>query len=108
MGQRKVKAEEDGRVALISMQAKAEVMKIEVRTQLQRTKTQLETYRIKEMANAESECNVLKTSAELEKLEAVIEADWKEDSMKSDAQAIKNEASAQQSAGTLLSARRQH
>merc|ERR1712032_76041 len=106
--QRKVKAEEDGRVALINMEGKAEVMKIEVRTQLQRTKTQLETYRTMEMANAEAESNAFRTGAELEKWEAVIEADWKEAEMKSDAQAIKNDASAQQAAGSLLSAKRQH
>jgi len=106
--QRSVKAEEDGRVALIDMEGKAEVMKIQAQTELQRTKTKLETYRVMELAKSESEANAFRKGADLEVEEAIIEAGWQEEKMINDALSVKHEAGSEQEAGRWLTAKRKH
>jgi regulator of protease activity HflC (stomatin/prohibitin superfamily) len=106
--QRSVKAEEDARIALIQAEGKAEVMMLEVQTQLDRTKTQLETYRVQEIAKAEGEAGATKIKAELQAEQEVIKAGWMEEKMKSEAEATKFEASAEKEASRCLVAKRKH
>merc|ERR1719253_1684161 len=82
--QKSVKAEEDARIALIQAEGKAEVMMLEVQTQLDRTKTQLETYRVQEIAKAEGDTSAMKIKAELQAEQEVIKGGWMEEKMKSE------------------------
>jgi len=106
--QRSVKADEEGKVALIEAEAKTEAMLLETQTQLSRTKTQLETWRIAELAKAESDGSAMRVKAELEAEEAVIQAGWQEEKMICEAEATKHEASAEGEASKCLAAKRKH
>jgi len=106
--QRSVKAEEDGRVALIDAQAQAEAQILQVTTQLNRTKTELETWRVKAVSEAEANASALKVKADLDEEAAIIQGSWQEEQMICDAEATKHEASAEKVASRCLVARRQH
>jgi len=106
--QRSVKAEEDGRVALIEAEAKGDVMVLTSQTQLNRTKTQLETWRVTELAKAEAEANKVRVQAELAEEQAIIQANWQEEKMLCEAQATKYESAAEAEASRCLAAKRRH
>jgi len=106
--QRSVKAEEDGRVALIEAEAKGERMVLTSQTQLNRTKTQLETWRVTELAKAEAEANRVRVQAELAEEQAIIQGNWQEEKMLCEAQATKYEAAAEAEASRCLVAKRRH
>jgi len=106
--QRSVKAEEDGRVAYIEAEAKAEIMQLTEATQLNRTKTQLETWRVTELSKAEADGNKVRVQAELAEEQAIIQANWQEEKMLCEAQATKYEAAAEAEASKCLAAKRKH
>mmetsp|Transcript_34254 Transcript_34254/g.102359 ORF Transcript_34254/g.102359 Transcript_34254/m.102359 type:complete len:417 (-) Transcript_34254:242-1492(-) len=106
--QKSVKAEEEGKIALIEAESKVEVMLLETKTQLERTKMQLETWRISETANADAAANTVKVEAELKAEEMIIEGKWQEEKMVCDAEATKHEAGAESEASKCLAAKRQH
>lgn len=105
---RSVKAEEDGRVAAITAEMEAEVMILNATAQLNRTKTELEAWRIGELAKAEMEGLVIKTKGELAAEAKLIEANWEEEQMICEAEATKHEASAEKEASRSLIAKRKH
>lgn len=106
--QRKVKAEEDGRVALIDAEAKSQVMKLEAQTQLNRTKVTLETLQVQEHAKAkEYDCKV-RHDAEVDCEVREIAAGWNEKKMICEAGATKHEAAAEKEASRGLVAKRKH
>jgi len=106
--QRSVKAEEEGKTGLIDAESKVEVMLLETNTQLNRTKTQLQTWRIAELAKAEINSSTMRVKAELGAEEAIIQGNWQEEQMVCEAAATKHEASAEQEASLCLAAKRQH
>jgi len=95
-------------VALIEAESKAEVDKLKSEAELRRTKTKLETYRIQELAKAESAANALRIKADQEEEQAVIEATWKQEEMICEAGATKHDASAEKEASKCLAAKRKH
>jgi len=106
--QRKVKAEEDGRVALIDAEAKSQVMKLETQTQLTRTKVTLETVQVQENAKAkEYDCQT-RHHADLDAEVREIAANWQEQKMICEAEATKHEAAAEKEASRGLVQKRKH
>jgi len=77
-------------------------------TQLNRTKTQLETWRVTELAKAEAEANRVRVQAELAEEQAIIQGNWQEEKMLCEAQATKYEAAAEAEASRCLVAKRRH
>lgn len=106
--QRSVKAEEEGRVKLIEAEATSQVMLKEIDSQLNRTKTSLETFRVQEISKSEASASAKKVKAEEEYEVKVIEAQWKEEKAVCEAQAQKYQASAEKEASRCLIAARQH
>lgn len=106
--QRSVKAEEDGRINMIEAETQVEVQKMAVLTQLSRTKTELETYRVTELAKADAQAAATKIKAEMDFEAATIEAGWQQEKMICDAEATKHEADAEALASKCLVAQRKH
>lgn len=106
--QRSVKAEEEGSVAMILAHGKVEVDQLKTQTDLDRTKMRLETWRVTQIADAESKNNASKIAADLEAEHAIIEASWKEEQMIMDAEVTKCEASMEAEAIKNLAAKRGH
>jgi len=106
--QRSVQAETDGKVGLIEAQGKVEVMRLEVQSELNRTKTVLETKRIGDLAKAEANATRIRCEAELEAEKTVIEAGWQEEQMVCDAEATKHEADAERETSSCLVEKRKH
>lgn len=106
--QRSVKAEEDGRVALIEAEGKVDVMHTETKGELDRKKTTLETFRIEELSKATAAASELKIDSNLEEEQAVIEAEAEAERMVMDAQIIKAEAASEKIASKCLAAKRKH
>lgn len=106
--QRSVKAEEEGSVGLIEANGKCDVNALETKTQLDRTKTQLETYRVRETAKSEASANLVKMKADLAEEEASIAASWQQEQMICDAKATTFEAAAEEEASECLKEKRRH
>lgn len=106
--QRSVKAEEDGRVAIIKAEGKVDVMKLTTNTELNRTKLKMETQRTSDIATAEANANVKKIAADLAEEEEVIKATVQMEQMVFDAEVTKYEADAESEASRHLAAKRSH
>lgn len=106
--QRSVKAEENGEVAMIEANGKVEVDKLKCQTDLDRTKQEFTTWRITEIAKAESNSNSARIKADLMEEQAIIEASWKEEKMLNDAEVIKCEAAMEKEAIRNMAAKREH
>lgn len=106
--QRSVKAEEEGSVAMIQAKGKVEVDQLKTETDLARTKMRLETWRVQQLADAESKAAAEKMKADLEEEAAVIAASWQEEKMIMDAEVTKYEADAEQEAIKGMAAKREH
>jgi len=106
--QRSVKAEEDGRVALIEAEGKVDVMHTETKGELDRKKTTLETFRIEELSKAQANQQEVKIKADLVQEQAVIEAEAEAERMEKDAGIIKAESGAEKTATRCLVAKRKH
>lgn len=106
--QRKVKAEEDGRVALIEAEAKSQVMKLEMDTQLNRTQVTLDTLAVQEHARTQEYSCKTRSQAELDAEVRLIAAAWQEEKMICEAQATKHQASAEKEASKGLVEKRKH
>jgi len=106
--QRSVKTEEEGRINLIKAEQKAAVAIMQTQAALNRKKTELETYRIKELATA----NAAHVTAQIEADEMqevmIANAEAAEQQMKCDSQATKHEAQAEKIATKCLVAKRRH
>jgi hypothetical protein len=105
--QRNVKAEEEGSVGMLLAQGKVAVDKQKVNTDLARTKMQMETWRVKEMAEAESRACTKKIEADLDEEKAILEAGWQEEKMLMDAEVTKCEADMEAEAIKNLAAKRE-
>jgi regulator of protease activity HflC (stomatin/prohibitin superfamily) len=103
-----VKTEQDGKVALIQSEGKAEVMDLEIKASLNRTRTESETYRVDLIAKAEAEATALKLQADLDYEKVLIEAGWQEETMVCDAAATKHEAGAEKEMSRSFVAKRKH
>jgi len=103
-----VKAEQDGKVALIRAEGKAEVLNHEVMASLNRTKTESETHRVEQIAKAEADSTGLRLKADLDYEKVLIEASWQEEAMICDAAATKHEASAEKEMSRSYVAKRKH
>mmetsp|Transcript_70301 Transcript_70301/g.128751 ORF Transcript_70301/g.128751 Transcript_70301/m.128751 type:complete len:436 (-) Transcript_70301:126-1433(-) len=106
--QRSVKAEEDGRVAMVSAEGRVEVMKVQTNTELNRTKMKMETVRTTEYAQAQASANTKKIQADLEQEEEEIKANWQMEKMVCEAEVTKFEAGAEAEASLHLAAKRKH
>jgi len=106
--QRSVKAEEDGRVSLIEAEGKAEAQMVETNGQLKRTKMELETFRVNEVARAASQAELTRIQADHEEETAVIEASYQEQEMINEAGILKAEANTERTAVKLLARKRRH
>mmetsp|Transcript_25534 Transcript_25534/g.59453 ORF Transcript_25534/g.59453 Transcript_25534/m.59453 type:complete len:428 (+) Transcript_25534:63-1346(+) len=106
--QRSVKAEEVGRVALIKAEQAGETRRKQLEGRLQRTKTELETEHVTEVARAKADCTVKKEKADLKAEQMTIQAATEEEKMVCDAEATKYEASAEKEAQKSLQAKRKH
>merc|ERR1719264_1189337 len=82
-------------------------MILETQAQLNRTKTQLEAWRVAETAKAEAQANQVKVKADLAEEETIIQGSWQEE-MICEAAATKHDASAEKDASRCLQAKRQH
>jgi len=105
--QRNVKAEEEGSVAMLLAEGKVDVDKLKTKTDLERTKMRLETWRVKELAEAESKAQAKKIAADMEEEHAVIQAGWQEEKMLQDAEVTKTEAEMEKEAMQNLAKKRQ-
>jgi len=106
--QASVETEMDGKVALIEAQTVCDVKNLETRAQLNRTKKQLETWRIAELSRANANATKVKVGAERESEEALIEGSWQEEQMICEAEATKHEAAAEADASSCLIEKRKH
>merc|ERR1712232_1191767 len=105
--QRNVKAEEEGAVAMLLAEGKVRVDKLQVNTDLNRTKSKMETWRVKEMAEADSKAQSKKIAADHEEEKAILQASWQEEKMLMDAEVMKCEADMEAEAIKNLAAKRQ-
>jgi len=106
--QRKVKAEEDGRVALIDAESTSQVTHLETETQLKRTKVTLETLQVQENAQAKEYDLTVRKEAELNGEVREITASMNEKTMICEAEATKYEAAAEKEASKGLIHARKH
>jgi len=103
-----VKSEQDGKVALIQAEGKAEVKKLEVLATLNRTKTECDTDRVEQLAKAEADATAIKLKADLDHEKVVIEASWQEEADLCEAAATKYEAGAEKEMSRSYVAKRKH
>jgi len=106
--QRSVKAEEDGRVALIEAEGGVEAQMVETDGQLKRTKTQLETFRVTEVSKARLSSATMRIAADQEQECAEIAAACQEQEMIYEAGCLKHEAETERRAHLLLVKKRKH
>jgi len=106
--QRKVKAEEDGRVALIEAEAKSQVLHLETQTRLNRTKMELDADEVKEIAAANAYSMTVKKEADLDTEVREIKAMEAEHHMMAEAAATKHDCQAEKEASRGLVAARKH
>lgn len=106
--QRSVKAEEDGNIQRILAEKEAEVMITEKECELNRKKKLLETYRVTEMAQAETLAAEKKIKGDIEAEMKLKEGSWEEERMVCEAQSVKHEASAEKEASISLVESRKH
>merc|ERR1712157_334766 len=103
-----VKSEQDGKVALIQAEGKAGVKKLEVLATLNRTKTECDTNRMEQLAQAEADATAIKLKADLDHEKVVIEASWQEEADLCEAAATKHEAGAEKEMSRSYVAKRKH
>merc|ERR1719213_1162143 len=93
---------------MIQAKGKVEVDQLKTETDLARTKMRLETWRVQQLADAESKAAAEKMKADLEEEAAVIAASWQEEKMIMDAEVTKYEADAEQEAIKGMASKREH
>eukprot|EP00929_Paragymnodinium_shiwhaense_P015689 TRINITY_DN123792_c0_g1_i1.p1 TRINITY_DN123792_c0_g1~~TRINITY_DN123792_c0_g1_i1.p1 ORF type:complete len:418 (-),score=144.01 TRINITY_DN123792_c0_g1_i1:137-1390(-) len=103
-----VQAEAEAIVRLLKAEEQSEVMIIESNSQLNRTKTQLETERVKKIALADSEGQETRLHGELLSEKKIMDGHIKEETMICDAEALKHEAAADKLATKSMAKKRQH
>jgi regulator of protease activity HflC (stomatin/prohibitin superfamily) len=106
--QRSVKAEEDGRVALIQSEGITEVNMVDVQSQYNRTKQQMETFQLTEVARAAAAHEAVKIAADHEAEALDIEAGYKYDEMRYEGLCLKAHASYEKDSSRTLFAKRKH
>merc|ERR1719478_769705 len=93
---------------MILANGKVEKDQFTAKTDLDRSKMRLETYRVRQLADAETKANSSKIKADLEAEHAIIQASWQEEKMVMDAEVIKCEAGMEAEAIKTLAAKREH
>lgn len=106
--QRKVKAEEDGRVALIQAESIGQVEHMATQTQLNRTKVTLNTLEVQQTSKAKEYDLSTRKAAELDSEVRELGSLWKEHRMRSEAYATKHDSTAEKEASKGLIAARKH
>lgn len=106
--QRSVKAEEEGMVAKIDAEMKAEVDRLNAENELNRAKQTLEAYRITQVSNAEEASAQKRIKGDIDAEARLIEGNWQEEKMVCEAEGTKHEATAEEEASRCLIAKREH
>lgn len=106
--QRVIKVEEEGKVAMIVADGQVQVAQKRVDTELMLTKTKLETWKLKELAEAHAKALELKAKADHEEEVAQIEALAKLEKMNSEAEIITCDAAVEAETWEHKKAMREH
>jgi len=106
--QKSVKAEEDGRVAMIEAEGKMEADQVEVDGQLKRTRLELQAWSEEERAKATADKEAARIEALYKYNVAIEEAEYQMQEMEDEARILRFEAGTEERAQRLLVAKRKH
>lgn len=106
--QKKVQADEKTHVTLVEVNQKAQVQKAEAVALQERTKIDVERYRVEQISKAEADAEATRVKADVEYEKAQVNAEAEKNRLTSDGTAIKLDAGAEEMASQHLVKKRQY